>query len=60
MTEKEARKELENIIEEAQINNETKIAVMKNYEEAEMLTNNEGIVVKMKDGSTFQITIVQS
>lgn len=30
------------------------------FKEAEILTNNRGVVVVMTDGSEFQITIVQS
>lgn len=30
------------------------------YEEAGMLTRNHGLVVRLSDGSEFQITIVQS
>ena len=30
------------------------------YEEAGMLTRNEGLVLKVEDGSEYQITIVQS
>lgn len=30
------------------------------YEEAGILTRNEGLVLKVEDGSEYQITIVQS
>ena len=30
------------------------------YEEAGLLTGNEGLVIKAEDGSEYQITIVQS
>ena len=33
---------------------------VQTFEEAGLLTNNRGIVVRTEDGSTFQITIVQS
>lgn len=31
-----------------------------NFDEARMLTNDKGLVVRTSDGSEFQITIVQS
>ena len=30
------------------------------YEEAGLLTGNEGLVIKAEDGSEYQVTIVQS
>jgi hypothetical protein len=35
-------------------------ATVQDYTEAGMLTNDTGIVIKMKDGSEFQVTIKQS
>ena len=36
------------------------IEYVRKYEDVGMLTNNKGVIVKMKDGSEFQMTIVQS
>jgi len=33
---------------------------IQTFEEAGMLTNNEGVIVRIKDGSEFQITVVKS
>ena len=38
----------------------TDIAETRTFDEAGVLTNNAGLVVRMADGSEFQITIVQS
>jgi len=37
-----------------------KLARATSFEDAGILTNNRGVVFRMKDGSEFQITIVQS
>lgn len=60
MTEREVSEELEQLIEAAQIEHETKIMDYARFEDAEILSSNEGLVIKMTDGSEFQITIVQS
>ena len=36
------------------------IARVQTFEEAGLLTSNRGVVVRTANGSTFQITIVQS
>ena len=36
------------------------IRYVKTYKNADMLTNNAGLVMRMRDGSEFQITIVRS
>jgi hypothetical protein len=36
------------------------ITNVKTFSDAGLLTNNDGIVIRMKDGSEYQITIVQS
>ena len=33
---------------------------VETYEEAELLTRDDGLVIKTEDGSEYQITIVQS
>ena len=33
---------------------------VETYEEAGMLTRNDGLVIKAEDGSEYQVTIVQS
>ncbi len=35
-------------------------AEVQSFAEAGVLTNNEGFVVRMEDGSEFQVTVVQS
>jgi len=35
-------------------------ATAHSFEEAGILTNNKGLVIKLRDGSEFQITIVKS
>lgn len=35
-------------------------ANIRTFEEVGMLTNNEGLVVKLPDGTEYQITIIQS
>ena len=36
------------------------IARVQTFEEAGLLTNNRGVVVRMRDGMEFQVTIVKS
>lgn len=36
------------------------VARLDTFEEAGMLTHNEGLVLRLDDGSEFQITVVQS
>ena len=36
------------------------VASVRNYEDAGVLTYNKGLVLRMADGSEFQITIIQS
>lgn len=38
---------------------EEEVHDIRTFEEAMLLTDNKGLVVKMKDGSKFQITIVK-
>ena len=37
-----------------------KVELVQTFEEAGIMTNNKGLVVRMKDAREFQITIVQS
>ena len=39
---------------------QTEVRSVMTYDEAGMLTRNNGLVVRTSDGSEFQITIVQS
>ncbi len=36
------------------------VEMVQTFEEAGIMTNNKGLVVRMKDGSEFQMTLVQS
>ena len=36
------------------------VELVQTFEEAGIMTNNKGLVVRMKDGSEFQMTLVQS
>jgi len=36
------------------------VASVRTFEEAGVLTCNRGVVVRCKDGSSFQVTVVQS
>jgi len=36
------------------------VDAVRTFEEAGVLTGNRGVVVRCKDGSSFQVTVVQS
>jgi hypothetical protein len=36
------------------------VEMVQTYDEAGILTNNKGLVLRMKDGTEWQLTIVQS
>lgn len=36
------------------------IKSIRNFQDAGFLTNDKGLVIKLKDGSEFQVTIVQN
>jgi len=36
------------------------VASVRTFQEAGVLTRNRGVVVRCKDGTTFQLTVVQS
>ncbi|HOD84530.1 MAG: hypothetical protein BWX88_05056 [Planctomycetes bacterium ADurb.Bin126] len=42
------------------LQNEDEVRRVQTFEEAGLLTNDRGVVVHTADGSTFQISIVQS
>ena len=60
MNEKDIREELEQLIESAQMEHETEITDYASFEDAEILSSNEGLVIRTQDGSEFQLTIVKS
>jgi hypothetical protein len=53
------KKELIETMAEA-IAEQTEVRMVMTYEEAGMLTNDTGLVVRTNDGSEFQITVVKS
>lgn len=57
MTEREMEGLLWELLEGCE---DTGVRQVSNYEEAEILTMDRGLVVKMEDGSVFQITIVKA
>lgn len=58
--------DMENLLQEVlefedeEIGVESQVKRVSTFESVGLLTNNHGIVVRMKDGSEFQITIVKS
>ena len=59
MNEEEMQNWLREAIENHSEGNET-FAAVRSYEEAGVLTNNAGLVLRMPDGREFQLTIVRS
>jgi len=41
-------------------NENNQIKSIKSFQDAIILTSNKGLIIKMNDGSEFQITIIQS
>ena len=41
-------------------NENNQIKSIKSFQDAIILTSNKGLIIKMNDGSVFQITIIQS
>lgn len=58
-TEEELRSWLEEAIFEAADGSENDGLRMRSFEEAGLLTNNEGLVLSFPDGPEFQLTIVR-
>lgn len=46
-------------LEDPQTGEEQIVRTVRSFSERGLLTNNSGLVVKMEDGSEFQITIVR-
>ena len=38
----------------------SEVEMVQTYDEAGILTNNKGLVLRMKDGTEWQVTLVQS
>ena len=38
----------------------SEVEMVQTYDEAGILTNNKGLVLRMKDGAEFQLTLVKS
>lgn len=53
---------LENCIlyTDEEVNDGSQVKSIRSFNAAAILSNNAGLVIKMKDGAEFQITIVQS
>lgn len=51
---------LYDLLEENMDHEDTRVDSVRTYEDACMLTRDKGLVIKMSDGSEYQITIVQS
>lgn len=47
-------------IEGESFDTDFEVADVRSFESAGLLTTNDGIVVKMSDGSEFQLTVVKS
>ena len=62
MDENEMRDLLSEVLEhnDEECGTESEVKDTSTFEDAGLLTKNKGLVVRMKDGSEFQITILQS
>ena len=46
--------------EENEVYDESIVKNIKTFEEAMVLTSNKGLVIKLEDGTEFQVTVVKS
>ena len=60
MTESEFSELLQEVLYDNLVIEDNQLVSAKSFESAGILTSNEGIVVKMIDGSEFQVTIVKA
>ena len=63
MTERQMKSLLMDLLEDDEVVDDYsghKVMRVRDFQDAGLLTRNKGLVVKMVDGSEFQITIVQS